>query len=260
MDKQTVSYALHGNQRISCKVSKESDSCRKEVTELTPSLFQGGPGWVQLSILTVLALESLNSNAKLYPQISLGCGKTTLLNLIGGITQPDTGSLSGFDDEKTSYIFQETRILPWKTVLENVLFPLLDKLPGNEVLATARKFIRLVGLEREEAYYPYQLSGGMRQRVSIARAFAFPGSLILMDEAFQNLDNSMKYNILDSFLKIWKDDGRTVIFVTHDIDEAIKLGQEIIFLGDNPLRIIQSVSTSKKTSEEIKLMVREIYR
>jgi NitT/TauT family transport system ATP-binding protein len=99
----------------------------------------------------------------------------------------------------------------------------------------------------------------MKQRVSIARAFAYPGSIILMDEAFQSLDNTLKYNILDSFLRIWEQDGRTIIFVTHDIDEAIKLGQEIIFLNGNPLQIIKSVSTSGGSSEEIKSIVREIY-
>ena len=189
-----------------------------------------------------------------------GCGKTTLLNLIGGITQADAGFVRGFSEEKISYIFQETRILPWKTVLGNVLFPLSDKLPDRQAHETARKFIRLVGLENEQAFYPFQLSGGMKQRVSIARAFAFPGSLILMDEAFQSLDNTLKYNILDSFLKIWKEDGRTVIFVTHDIDEAIKLGQEIIFLNGNPLQIIKSVSTSEESPEAIKAAVKEIYQ
>jgi len=188
-----------------------------------------------------------------------GCGKTTLLNLMGGITRPDSGSVTGFPEEKISFIFQETRLLPWKTVLGNVIFPLIDKLPDNLSIETARKFIRLVGLEKEEGFYPFQLSGGMKQRVSIARAFAFPGSLILMDEAFQSLDNTLKYNILDSFLKIWKEDGRTVIFVTHDIDEAIKLGQEIIFLNANPLQVIRSVNTSEESAEEIKSMVREIY-
>ncbi len=189
-----------------------------------------------------------------------GCGKTTLLNLVGGITPADSGSIIGFGEERISYIFQETRILPWKTVLDNVLFPLIDILPGNQAIETARKFIRLVGLENEENFYPYQLSGGMKQRVSIARAFAFPGSLILMDEAFQSLDNTLKYNILDSFLKIWKEDGRTVIFVTHDIDEAIKLGQEIIFLNHNPLQIIRTISTSEELSGSVKSAVRGIYR
>jgi NitT/TauT family transport system ATP-binding protein len=188
-----------------------------------------------------------------------GCGKTTLLNLMGGITPADAGSVIGFDQERISYIFQETRILPWKTVLGNVVFPLLEKMPGEQAIEMARKVLKLVGLEKEESFYPFQLSGGMKQRVSIARAFAFPGSLILMDEAFQNLDNVLKYNILDSFLNIWKEDGRTVIFVTHDIDEAIKLGQELILLKDNPLKIIRSINTSDETSDWIKSAVREIY-
>jgi NitT/TauT family transport system ATP-binding protein len=189
-----------------------------------------------------------------------GCGKTTLLNLIGRLTLPDSGTLSGFDEERISCIFQDTRILPWKTVLGNVIFPLVDKLTVNQSLETARKFIRMVGLDKVENLYPYQLSGGMKQRVSIARAFAFPGSLILMDEAFQNLDSTLKYNILDSFLKIWESDGRTVIFVTHDIDEAIKLGQEIILLNHNPLKVIRSITTSKESKEEVEVAIQEIYR
>lgn len=188
-----------------------------------------------------------------------GCGKTTLLNLIGGIIPPDAGFISGFGEERISYIFQETRILPWKTVLGNVLFPLIDKIPEYQALETAQKFIRLVGLENEENFYPSQLSGGMKQRVSIARAFAFPGRLILMDEAFQSLDNALKYNILDSFLKIWEEDGRTVIFVTHDIGEAIRLGQEIIFLKNNPLQIIRSIQTRQESSDSVNSAVREIY-
>ena len=188
-----------------------------------------------------------------------GCGKTTILNLIGGITPADSGSIDGFPGEKISFIFQETRLLPWKTVLDNVIFPLKDKMPDNQSVELARKFVGLVGLEKEESLYPHQLSGGMKQRVSIARAFAFPGTLILMDEAFQSLDNTLKYNILDSFMKIWKEDGRTVIFVTHDINEAIKLGQEIIFLNGNPLQIIQSVSPAEASPEMVKATVREIY-
>jgi len=188
-----------------------------------------------------------------------GCGKTTLLNLMGGLIQPDSGSVDGFPDEKISFIFQETRLLPWKTVLGNVIFPLIDKVQGPEAIEMAKKFIRLVGLENEDGFYPNQLSGGMKQRVSIARAFAYPGSLILMDEAFQNLDNSLKYNILDSFLEIWKKDGRTVIFVTHDIDEAIKLGQEIILLNHSPLEMVRSINLTGFSAEEVKARVREIY-
>jgi NitT/TauT family transport system ATP-binding protein len=188
-----------------------------------------------------------------------GCGKTTLLHLIGGIISPDEGSVSGFAGEKISYIFQETRIMPWKTVLENVLFPLIDKMPDNQAIDIAKKFIRLVGLEKEETFYPAQLSGGMKQRVSIARAFAYPGSLILMDEAFQNLDTALKYTILDSFLEIWRNDGRTVIFVTHDIEEAIRLGQEIIFLNHSPLEIVRSMGITNATPASVHSAVKEIY-
>ena len=99
----------------------------------------------------------------------------------------------------------------------------------------------------------------MKQRVSIARAFAFPSKLILMDEAFQNLDNKLKYNILDSFLEIWKEDCRTVIFVTHDIDEAIRLGQHIIFLNHTPLKIVKSVATADETSESINKIANVLY-
>jgi len=166
-----------------------------------------------------------------------GCGKTTLLNIMGGILVPDSGMVTGFPEEQKSYIFQETRILPWKTVLGNVLFPLVDRMPRQEALDHARAMIRMVGLEKEEKLYPGQLSGGMKQRVSIARAFAFPGTLILMDEAFQNLDKTLKYNILNSFMEIWKKDGRTVVFVTHDMEEALYMGQQIVLLDDRPLRI-----------------------
>jgi len=188
-----------------------------------------------------------------------GCGKTTLLNLIGGIFPVDRGIISGFSEERISYIFQDTRILPWKTVLENVVFPLIDKMPYEHAVETAKKFIRLVGLEKEDQLFPSQLSGGMKQRVSIARAFAFPGSLILMDEAFQSLDNNLKYNILDSFLEIWKEDGRTVIFVTHDIDEAIRLGEEIVFLSRSPMRIIRTVHISNESQEKVRSFVKAIY-
>ncbi|MDD3810714.1 MAG: ATP-binding cassette domain-containing protein [Bacteroidales bacterium] len=188
-----------------------------------------------------------------------GCGKTTILNLLAGLMVPTGGSIKGFQNQRISYIFQEVRILPWKTVLANVLFPLNGLMPQEDALRHAREFIRMVGLEKEECRFPGQLSGGMRQRISIARAFAYPSSAILMDEAFQNLDRKLKFNILESFKNIWTKDRRTVVFVTHDEEEAISLGGEVIFLGHQPLEILKRVPVGEVPEGKWKNLVAEIY-
>ncbi len=167
-----------------------------------------------------------------------GCGKTTLLNIIGGIRVPDNGSLSGFDDKAISYIFQEPRLLPWKTVSGNIEFVTGKDLSGEKRKEQTEKLIRLVQLERFADYYPCKLSGGMRQRVAIARAFAYPSDIILMDEPLKGLDIKLKLNLIQTFIKVWQDDKRTVIFVTHDVDEAILLSDEIIVLSRPPVQII----------------------
>ena len=167
-----------------------------------------------------------------------GCGKTTLLNIIGRITAPDSGKLMGFDDKCFSYIFQEDRLLPWKTVLGNIEFVMSKNLYAAERHEQATRFIHLVNLEGFAGYYPSQLSGGMRQRVSIARAFACHSDIILMDEPLKGLDLMLKQNMLRWFSQIWKTDRRTVIFVTHDVDEALLLGKEIVVLSRPPVQIV----------------------
>ncbi len=167
-----------------------------------------------------------------------GCGKTTLLNIIGKIITPDSGNLTGFDDKLFSYIFQDPRLLPWKTVRGNIEFVLSRDLSSGERKNQAEKLIRLVELEGFADYYPSQLSGGMRQRVSIARAFACPSDIILMDEPLSGLDIALKQNMIRWFSKIWKSDKRTVIFVTHDVDEALLLGNEIVVLSQAPAQIV----------------------
>jgi NitT/TauT family transport system ATP-binding protein len=167
-----------------------------------------------------------------------GCGKTTLLNIIGKIIIPDNGNLIGFDDKLFSYIFQEPRLLPWKTVRGNIEFVSSRKLSASERKDQAEQLIRLVELEGFADYYPSQLSGGMRQRVSIARAFACPSDIILMDEPLSGLDIALKKNMIRWFSQIWKSDKRTVIFVTHDVDEALLLGNEIVVLSQAPARIV----------------------
>ena len=166
-----------------------------------------------------------------------GCGKTTLLNIIGNIILPDRGTLTGFDGKVISYIFQDPRLLPWKTVEGNIEFVLNKGLPVEERGKLINRFIRLVELDGFAGFYPQKLSGGMRQRVSIARAFAYPSDIILMDEPLKGLDIKLKLNLIRTFSRIWEADKRTVIFVTHDVDEALLIGNEIIVLSQAPAKI-----------------------
>lgn len=159
-----------------------------------------------------------------------GCGKTTLLNIIGGLLTPDSGSLQGFDGKRFGYIFQEPRLLPWKTVRQNIEF-VTDGKDTDE-------FLKLVDLQQSADKYPSQLSGGMSQRVSIARALAVRPDIILMDEPFSSLDSILKKNIIDSFKKILETEKKTVIYVTHDIDEAITVSDDIIVLSKSPVRVV----------------------
>lgn len=174
-----------------------------------------------------------------------GCGKTTLLNIIGKIIPPDSGSLIGFDGKLFSYIFQEPRLLPWKTVRGNIEFVLSRNLSAGERREQVGRLIRLVELEGFADHYPSQLSGGMRQRVSIARAFACPSDIILMDEPLKGLDIVLKQNMIRWFSQIWKTDKRTVIFVTHDVDEALLLGNEIVVFSSIPVQIVAHENIEK---------------
>ncbi|MFZ2339201.1 MAG: ABC transporter ATP-binding protein [Bacteroidales bacterium] len=167
-----------------------------------------------------------------------GCGKTTLLNIIGDIVKPDSGILTGFRDKTISYIFQDPRLLPWKTVEENIDFVLGRDMAAGQRKKITDQLIKLMELEDFAGYYPSKLSGGMRQRVSIARAFAYPSDIILMDEPLKGLDIKLKLNLIRIFSRMWQADKRTVIFVTHDVDEALLLGNDIIVLSRPPAQII----------------------
>jgi NitT/TauT family transport system ATP-binding protein len=178
-----------------------------------------------------------------------GCGKTTLLNVIGGITLPDRGILSGFKGKVMSYIFQDPRLLPWKTVRGNIEFVIDRNISATERKKQSDRLIELVELIGFADHYPSQLSGGMRQRVSIARAFACPSDIILMDEPLKGLDIALKHNLIRSFSGIWKADRRTVVFVTHDVDEALMLGEEIIVMSRPPVNIIAHEMYEKAVEE-----------
>jgi len=161
-----------------------------------------------------------------------GCGKTTLLNIISGIEKPDSGEVI-LKDHSISFIFQEDRLIPDLTVYKNIEFVLKSTLTPLESKPITEKYLELVKLMEAKDKYPEQLSGGMKRRVAVARAFAYRSDLLIMDEPFKGLDDKLKKEIVDEFLRIYNQDKRTVILVTHDMDEAVFLGDTIIDLNCN---------------------------
>jgi NitT/TauT family transport system ATP-binding protein len=190
-----------------------------------------------LEVFSGLSLD-LTENAVTAVLGPSGCGKTTLLNLIGGILAPDSGSITGMEDKVLSYLFQEPRLIPWKTVEGNLDFVLKPVIPPEaERKALIRETLATVDLLPFRSYLPGALSGGMRQRVGIARAFAYPSNMILMDEPFQALDLSLRLSLAEVFNTLWLKESRTAVFVTHDIHEALMLGDDIVVLSIRPARI-----------------------
>ncbi len=155
-----------------------------------------------------------------------GCGKTTLLNIISGLTDYEGEFLP---PEKVSYIFQQQRLVPNLSVRGNLEYVLSDK-KGNE--DSIKKIIEKIELSEYIDKYPAELSGGMAQRVSLARAFLYDASVMLMDEPFKGLDVSLKKRMIELLKKLLRGENRTVIFVTHDIDEALLLADRIVVMGE----------------------------
>lgn len=169
-----------------------------------------------------------------------GCGKSTLLRQIAGFDHPDAGDilLDGENikgpDSNRILVFQDfNQLFPWKTVFENITFPMKINRIGNsneERRILAKKYLSMVKLDDFYNDYPYQLSGGMKQKVSIARALALNPKVLLMDEPFASLDPQVRRNLQNTLLEVWKNTGKTIIFVTHDIQEAIFISNRIIIL------------------------------
>jgi NitT/TauT family transport system ATP-binding protein len=158
---------------------------------------------------------------------------------------PDSGEISDFKNKIISYVFQEPRLLPWKTVYENIEFPLKDRLIEAKRRVIVSDYLRMVQLENFSHYYPSQLSGGMKQRVSLARAFSYQSDIILMDEPFKALDFKLKNKLMEQFMALWEKDKRTVIFVTHEVDEVLKIGHIISVLGSSPPKVIRDFEPAK---------------
>jgi NitT/TauT family transport system ATP-binding protein len=180
-----------------------------------------------------------------------GCGKSTLLMLIAALLQPTSGSVR-LDGRRVTapgsdraLVFQDFALLPWRTVLDNVALGLeLKGIPVQERNAIARRHVAMVGLGAFERYYPHQLSGGMRQRVGIARALAVEPEVLLMDEPFGALDAQIRQVMGCELLRIWERGRKTILFVTHDIDEAIYLADRTIVMSASPGRIIADIAVT----------------
>ncbi|MFW2488530.1 ABC transporter ATP-binding protein [Clostridium chromiireducens] len=166
-----------------------------------------------------------------------GCGKSTLLNIIAGLIEAQSGEISGVSMNDISYIFQEDRLIEWLTVRENLELALKRYFDNSTLTNKVNEVLKLVGIYDIKDKYPNKLSGGMRQRINIARAFGKPSKLILMDEPFKSLDYKLKYTIIDEFKNLLNSEKRMVILVTHDLDEAIYFRGNIIVFRDKPVEI-----------------------
>ena len=171
-----------------------------------------------------------------------GCGKSTLLHVLGGFLAPSSGSIEIDEEEvhgpdpRRIFVFQESGVFPWLNVEGNVGFG-LSALPRQERTERVRHYIHLVGLGGFEHTFPQQLSGGMKQRLEVARALAMKPDVLYMDEPFAGLDFITRMEMRKELLRIWQQERKTVILVTHDIDEAVQLGDRVLVLSARPARI-----------------------
>ena len=191
-----------------------------------------------------------------------GCGKTTLLNLVAGLDTDMQGEILFGNKKKveqirTAYMFQTPRLLPWLNVLENVKVVLKKDQKSNK---RAEEILSIMGLKNFLNYYPNQLSGGMQRRVALARSFSSQPELFLLDEPFVSLDDQMANKLRDMLIKQWTNEPTTIIFVTHDLREAIYLSDRIIFLSKPPSRVILDTRVDIRRPRNLDNKEIEIYR
>jgi NitT/TauT family transport system ATP-binding protein len=206
-----------------------------------------GKGFITLNVIEDLSM-SIDENEFVVIIGPSGSGKTTLLKLIDGLIPPDSGEIlidgtpHPKPGPKLGFVFQSFRLMPWKTVMGNVMFPLqinhLDKRTASE---RATRYITEVGLTGFENSYPSELSGGMQQRVGLARAMALEPEIMLMDEPFGSLDAQTSELLQVELLKLWQSKQNTVIFVTHNLDEALLLADRILLIGARPSRVEEEI-------------------
>ena len=174
-----------------------------------------------------------------------GCGKTTLLNALTGMNKLESGERISLDNKKFSYVFQEDRLLPWATALENVLFVLRDRYCDEEAKQIAEKYLNIVGLGKFINAYPSELSGGMQRRVSFARALSYRGEVFILDEPFKGLDFKLKTELINYLLESDIKENSYIVFVTHDMQEALSFSDYIYMVDGPPLKIMEKIETHK---------------
>jgi NitT/TauT family transport system ATP-binding protein len=185
-----------------------------------------------------------------------GCGKTTLLRILAGLEAPTSGSFEiaapAAGRPANSMVFQGDSLFPWMTVFENAAYGLsMRQKPRGEIADVVGHYLSRTGLSKFAKAYPHQLSGGMRQRVSIARAFANDPDILLMDEPFSALDEQNKLLLQDELLRIWEETRKTVVFITHSVDEAVTLGDRIMIMSAQPGKIKQLVQVPFERPREV---------
>lgn len=186
-----------------------------------------------------------------------GCGKSTLLGILSNNIKDFSGEIV-FDRDISSgisYIFQEDTLIPWKTVYENIEYVLKDKISASEMRTYIEKYLKMVNLLEYKDEYPEHLSGGMKRRVGIARAFAYPSDYLFMDEPFEFLDIKTKGEIIEYFKLLQEKNKKTVLFITHDIESALKIGDKIVVFSSKPTRVkrvFDTVTNNEKLSDEIR--------
>jgi NitT/TauT family transport system ATP-binding protein len=199
-----------------------------------------------------LAIRGVNLDVAAGEFLSLlgpsGCGKSTLLRIIAGLGAPSAGTVSwptsaydasGRAQRRLGFVFQDATLMPWANVMRNVMLPLtLARISKTEAAARAAEMVELVGLKGFEKAYPRELSGGMRMRVSIARALVTQPSILLMDEPFAALDEITRHKLNDDLLTLWSQQRFTVVFVTHSVFESVYLSQRIVVMAARPGRIM----------------------
>ncbi|MCX0378123.1 ABC transporter ATP-binding protein [Clostridium perfringens] len=213
--------------------------------------------------IKLINIEKNFGNKKIYDKFSLtfeegkincilgksGCGKSTLLNIIANLEEINSGEIIEVP-EKISYVFQEDRLIEWNIIYTNMELPLLKFYTKDEREEKIKNILREVELEDYINSYPKELSGGMRQRANIARALLYNGELLLMDEPFKSLDKSSKENIIKIFKKNHLEKNNTVIMVTHDINEALSLGDNIFILGGSPAILMDKFKDVQRSKEK----------